>query len=271
MCTQSRLDLMAPTPLGPRCFICMKGTPPRCQCDCAGCTAMKIDQAWSRRPATLAARLGFCAPSATGLLGLAMLADCSDWQSWQHHGLVGSGPLTFGSQSTTHSSAGGWQGRPDTGGRPDHAEPTSLTFPPLGSDILPTHFSNVFGTTIEQPWWSGNHRSNGCLDCVAPPLLGEECTHHGVPETAGFTGNKSHILTGNGKWSGGKGWSSKGKGTGYQQNDQQAPFQQAPFQQQQYGQYAPPPPPSMSFYGGSPSTLFGSLPSPTRCRWLHRR
>jgi hypothetical protein len=148
---------------------------------------------WSRRPATLASRLGLRVPSATGLLGLAVLADCPDWRSWQHH------------------------------------EPLPLGFPPLASDILLTQVSNALGTTIEQPWWSGNHRSKRCLDYDAPPMLAEECTHHGVPETAGFTGNKSHILTGNGKWSGGKGWSSKGKGKGYQHNDQQAPYLQAPF------------------------------------------
>jgi hypothetical protein len=49
-CTQSRLDLLVPTALGPRCLVCMIGTPPLCQCDCDGCTAMKVDQVVSFRP-----------------------------------------------------------------------------------------------------------------------------------------------------------------------------------------------------------------------------
>ena len=34
------------------CLVCRMGSPPLCQCDCDGCTAMKVDQAWSCGPSS---------------------------------------------------------------------------------------------------------------------------------------------------------------------------------------------------------------------------
>jgi hypothetical protein len=65
-----------------------------------------------------------------------------------------------------------------------------------------------------------------------PFVLSVEHLHHGVPATAGFTGNETHILVGNGRGSFGKGWWSSGssngkgsgKGKGYSNNDQHVPL-----------------------------------------------
>lgn len=70
-CMQTRRDVLFPTSLGPRCFVCMMGTPPRCFCDCRGCTAMKVDQARSGGPAFWPEKLeGLASGRAEAPLGL---------------------------------------------------------------------------------------------------------------------------------------------------------------------------------------------------------